>query len=59
MSLFHRVQFKKPDPLDDGTADEIAHEKREAAIDLLNDDTQGLIDFWDEVHKNLKKDTQN
>jgi hypothetical protein len=57
MSLFHRVQFKKPDPLDDGTAEEIVREKSEAAIDLMSDGTQGLVDFWDQVHKDLKKDS--
>jgi hypothetical protein len=57
MSLFHRVQFQKPDPLDDGTAEEIAQEKNEAAIDLLDEDTQGIVDYWDNIHKNMKKNS--
>jgi len=56
MSLFHRVQFKQPDPLDDGTAEEIAAEKRVGGIDLRDDDGQSLTDFWDGVSKDLKKD---
>lgn len=56
MSLFHRVQFKKPDPLDDGTADEIAQQKNEAAINLHDDDTQGIVAFWEDVSKTFKKE---
>lgn len=56
MSIFHRVQFQQPDPLDDGTADAIAQEQREGGIVLGDDDGKNLTDFWDGVSKNLKKD---
>ena len=56
MRLFHHVQFKQPDPLDDGLADDIAAEKREAGIILSDEDWQSLTDFWEGVSQNLKKD---
>ncbi len=59
MSIFHRVQFSKPDPFDDGTAEEIAQEKNEGAINLHDDDTQGIVAFWEDVSKTLKKDQKS
>jgi len=59
MSLFHHVQFNKPDPLDDGTAEEIAQEENEAAINLFDESTQGVVDFWDNVSKTLKKEKKS
>ena len=56
MSIFHHVQFQQPDPLDDGTAEEIANEQREGGIVLGDEDGKDLTDFWDGVSKNLKKD---
>jgi hypothetical protein len=56
MTLFHRVQFEKPDPLDDGTADEIDKQKNEGAINLHDDDTQGIVAFWEDVSKSFKKE---
>jgi hypothetical protein len=58
MSLFHHVQFQKPDPLDDGTAEQIASEKREASINLFEEETQGIVDFWETIHKHTKKDQE-
>lgn len=56
MRLFHHVQFKAPDPLDDGTAEEIAHEKDEAAINLFDERTDNVIEFWNDVSKTLNKE---
>lgn len=56
MSLFHRIQFQKPNPLDDGLGDDIAAEKRETGISLKEDDGRELTDFWNNVSEDLKKD---
>ncbi len=56
MNIFHHVHFQQPDPLDDGTAEAIAQEQREAGITLGDEDGKDLTDFWDGVSKNLKKD---
>jgi hypothetical protein len=59
MSIFsrrHSIKFKSADPLDDGTAEAIDAEKREAGITLSDEDNQSLTDFWEGVSKNLKKD---
>jgi hypothetical protein len=56
MTFFHHVEFNRPDPLDDGLADDIAAEKRESGIDLKDEDGRELTDFWQNVSENLKND---
>lgn len=59
MSIFHRRQitFRKHDPLADGLGDMISAEQEESDhITLTDDDGKQLVDFWDGVSKNLKKD---
>jgi hypothetical protein len=56
MSLFHHVQFEKPDPLDDGTAEEIAAEEQESGF--LDDNNTSLIEFWEGVSEKMKKDPE-
>lgn len=59
MSIFnhHRIGFSKQDPLADGLGDDIAAEQREEdRIVLSEEDGKHLVDFWDGVTKNLKKD---
>jgi hypothetical protein len=58
MSLFHRVQFEKPDPLDDGTAEEIAAEQQEAGLGFLDDNSISVIEFWEGVSEKMKKDPE-
>ena len=57
MSIFHRISFRKHDPLDDGLGDMIAAEQEEADHIILGDqDGQQLADYWSGITKKLKKD---
>ncbi len=58
MSIFHHVHFKKPDPLANGLADEIAAEQHEAeAINSFEDTSPEELDkFWTGVVEDIKKD---
>ena len=63
MSLFtlfhHALSFAQPDPLGDGLAEEIAAEQAEPEAIVLEDtDPSSLIDQWDHVVSDIKKDPE-
>lgn len=58
MSIFHKIKFASPDPLDDGLGDEIASEQREAeSFHTLSDTSaEELNQQWSAIVKDIEKD---
>lgn len=58
--LFHHIQFKKPDPEDNGLLEEIAEERMEPEAITLEDYVNGeeLQEKWQEIESDFEKDPE-
>lgn len=57
--LFHHIQFKTPDPEDNGLLEEIAAEQMEPeAITLEEVDGADLQEKWRQIESDIEKDPE-